>query len=620
MNSTVCQTPPSQGLLSAELRSLINERNILTTKTRIKVLSDLDDVSRDTHRLKQDERERHLRANAIQEILTSEASYLQQLETIMKFFMEPLRVKDFVSQAEWNALFGNVETLYKVNGALLDELKVNPENVAAAFLKLAPYFKLYSVYAYDYKQIVSILQEVHRSNPKLATFISGQETRPEVSNKLAALLIVPIQRIPRYRLLLQEVLSHTTPFQQDYYTLQNALQEVERTARHINGLVQEQENMEKMIQLQKSLHHGRPGIITPGRKFIREGILMKVSSNGRRPLPRYFILFSDMLIYCIIRSGKTPSQPGALKCCCVLPLKRCIVQPVMSQGVLRLSCHGETLILFSACVDDTKKWLEALQQALKQYHANLNTLRKDSSARRPMRRRDILNATHESPSQLVMPSNRKRPHADHDDQITSPQITISSPTPGNLLTPDTPDQRMQSCFPDCRPIKVKRLLSHFQQAPPPSVTPLKPTISYPLRSSLRTRNASSCRDERRRVTIISPRGTVSGKGSYNQDDHGNGCADKLATACQSTTREPVAESGDSSKILCDNVGALQKPSDEESSRAGNDDSGKENTVVASWSPFAGIQGIGNLVMGIHKALRRSLRRSLFRFTPELHLQ
>lgn len=95
-------------------------------------------------------------------------------------------------------------------------------------------------------------------------------------------------------------------------------------------------------------------------------MICQVSSNGRRPLPRYFILFSDMLIYCIIRAGKTPSQPGALKCSCILPLKRCVVQPVLSQGVLRLSCHGETLILFSACVDDTKKWLEALQQALKQ--------------------------------------------------------------------------------------------------------------------------------------------------------------------------------------------------------------------------------------------------------------
>lgn len=614
MNTTVCQTPPSQGLLSAELRSLINERNILTTKTRIKVLNALDDVSRDAYRLKQEEKERHMRGNAIQEILTSEASYLQQLETIMKFFMEPLKTKDYVSQAEWNALFGNIETLYKVNGALLDELKVNPENVAAAFLKLAPYFKLYSVYAYDYKQIVTILQEMHRSNPRLAAFILCQETRPEVSNKLAALLIVPIQRIPRYRLLLQEVLSHTTPFQQDYYTLRSALQEVEGTARHINGLVQEQENMEKMIQLQNSLHHRRPGIITPGRKFIREGVLMKVSSNGRRPLPRYFILFSDMLIYCIIRAGKTPSQVGALKCCCILPLKRCVVQPVLSQGVLRLSCHGETFILFSACVDDTKKWLEALQQALKQYHANLQTLRKDSSARRPMRRKDILKQTCDSPSQLVVATNRKRANQDRCEQISSPGPPVFSSAHASLTTPDTPDQRKQSCFPDCRPSKMRCLLPIFQQTP--SVSTPKPTISYPLRSSLRNRNSGPRRDDRRRVTIVSPQGTVSIQTE-------NGPLEFHAAR----SGEPPLASGPSSEASPDDVDSskgLEDRNNEGNSTACEadvTDSAKESsTAVIPWSPFGGIQSIGNIFLGIHKALRRSLRRSLFRFTPEVQLQ
>ena len=55
-------------------------------------------------------------------------------------------------------LFGNIETIYSVNGALLEELKEHPDNVSAAFLKLAPYFKLYSLYAYEYKHIVAFLQ------------------------------------------------------------------------------------------------------------------------------------------------------------------------------------------------------------------------------------------------------------------------------------------------------------------------------------------------------------------------------------------------------------------------------------------------------------------------------
>lgn len=72
--------------------------------------------------------------------------------------MEPLRSKPWLSQSTFNALFGNIEILYKVNGELLKELKTHPENVGAAFSKIAPYLKLYSVYAYDYKQVLHILQ------------------------------------------------------------------------------------------------------------------------------------------------------------------------------------------------------------------------------------------------------------------------------------------------------------------------------------------------------------------------------------------------------------------------------------------------------------------------------
>jgi hypothetical protein len=72
--------------------------------------------------------------------------------------MEPLKKKSLVPHDTYMTLFGHVETLYNVNGALLDELKRDPENVAASFLKLAPFFKLYSVYAYDYKHAMAVLQ------------------------------------------------------------------------------------------------------------------------------------------------------------------------------------------------------------------------------------------------------------------------------------------------------------------------------------------------------------------------------------------------------------------------------------------------------------------------------
>jgi len=75
--------------------------------------------------------------------------------------MEPLKKKSFIPHATYMTLFGHFKTLYNVNGELLHELKHNPENIAASFLKLAPFFKLYSVYAYDYKEAIAVLQVLH---------------------------------------------------------------------------------------------------------------------------------------------------------------------------------------------------------------------------------------------------------------------------------------------------------------------------------------------------------------------------------------------------------------------------------------------------------------------------
>lgn len=59
-------------------------------------------------------------------------------------------------------------------------------------------------------------QELPKCHPKLYRFICTQESRPEVSAKLNSLLITPIQRIPRYLLLLRELLSYTPTGHKSY--------------------------------------------------------------------------------------------------------------------------------------------------------------------------------------------------------------------------------------------------------------------------------------------------------------------------------------------------------------------------------------------------------------------
>ena len=86
---------------------------------------------------------------------------------------------------------------------------------------------------------------------------------------MEALLIVPIQRVPRYRLLLTELIAHTEEKEEEYTILNAALKQIEDVAHHINEQIREHENMQRMIRIQRSLAQGNPKIIRPGRRFIK---------------------------------------------------------------------------------------------------------------------------------------------------------------------------------------------------------------------------------------------------------------------------------------------------------------------------------------------------------------
>ena len=206
--------------------------------------------------------------------------------------------------------------------------------------------------------------------------------------KLEALLIVPIQRVPRYRLLLTELISHTDEEDSEHTILNAALNQVEMVARHINEQIRDQENMQRMIRIQKSLFHGKPKIVTPGRRFVREGNLRKVSSDGDSTHERYFILFSDMLLYCKLRNSDL-SQQGSLVCSCILPLRHCQAEAVMGDGLFKVTCKEESILLCSRTADEGRQWVQDINRAVQQLEANFRTLRKESSARKPIRKQQL---------------------------------------------------------------------------------------------------------------------------------------------------------------------------------------------------------------------------------------
>uniref|UniRef100_A0AAR5Q8M3 DH domain-containing protein n=1 Tax=Dendroctonus ponderosae TaxID=77166 RepID=A0AAR5Q8M3_DENPD len=409
-------TPKASVELALELKQVINERNILTSKTRKRVFDCLDEIKSNS----ETERRDFKREKALLEIVNSEIKYVKQLETIIEFFMVPVQDKVLLKQDDYEILFGNIRTIYNINKELLEQLDQGFDHIPQAFNKIAPFLKLYSVYAYGFKNQLKILQNARSCNPAFAKFIENQETRPEVQIKLSALLITPIQRVPRYKLLLNQLLALTTPEDKHFALLKafaDCMRKIEDAASHINKVIEEQENAQRLLELQRYLRSGELNIVTPGRTLKKEGILHKMSTKQNTHSEKlYVVLMSDIIMF--NKMKKEHLSIGSLKVTSIFPLNKSKVTEILDKGCLKISCQEEELILYHDQLSETTAWISSINQAIQCHLEDRKSLRKESSNRRAVKRKDI-NEYHEVGLSPGHPLKKRKLAPDEPATVTS---------------------------------------------------------------------------------------------------------------------------------------------------------------------------------------------------------
>ena len=137
----------------------------------------------------------------------------------------------------------------KLHVNLLVELPPAEQQAGTVFLKLADYFKMYTVYCYNQSEAVKRVELIKRENSKFNKFLDDKVHDPECrSLDLNSFLITPIQRICRYPLLLKELLKYTPKDHVDHEGLSNAIKKVEEVVARLN---EERRIIENQIKLAK---------------------------------------------------------------------------------------------------------------------------------------------------------------------------------------------------------------------------------------------------------------------------------------------------------------------------------------------------------------------------------
>jgi hypothetical protein len=130
-------------------------------------------------------------------------------------------------------------------------------------------------------------------------------------------LVMPVQRIPRYRLLLQELFDHTPRSHPDYASLKAALDEISKRADEINERKRDHEQSAMVLRLQHRIKGSEKlPLLQPHRRFVKEFSLRVLRESrlhtvrrgrpGQEPVVTVrqrrvekdylFFLFSDILL------------------------------------------------------------------------------------------------------------------------------------------------------------------------------------------------------------------------------------------------------------------------------------------------------------------------------------
>jgi len=128
-----------------------------------------------------------------------------------------------------------------------------------AFLKLTDFLKVYTSYCNNYPKALTKTTSLRQSIPEFKSFIEKARSDPRCNDlEFTQFLILPIQRIPRYVLLLSDMVRYTPRRHEDYSKLNLALEKMRTVAEYVNEGKRLVENLQEVAKVQEKLHGKLP--------------------------------------------------------------------------------------------------------------------------------------------------------------------------------------------------------------------------------------------------------------------------------------------------------------------------------------------------------------------------
>jgi hypothetical protein len=178
--------------------------------------------------LTKEEKREKKRMLVMNEIVSSEKTYVSRLRVTVDVFMTPLRENSILSPIEIEGQFGPLVAIRAVHETLLADLTTAQSNgtlqIGKVFKQVSHFFKMYQSYLACFEGAILRRAKLVTSNRRFSDFLEAASVDPRcMGMSFESFLVEPVQRVPRYRLLLEELLKCTSEDNPDHADIVAAL-------------------------------------------------------------------------------------------------------------------------------------------------------------------------------------------------------------------------------------------------------------------------------------------------------------------------------------------------------------------------------------------------------------
>ncbi|XP_004708976.1 rho guanine nucleotide exchange factor 17, partial [Echinops telfairi] len=251
-----------------------------------------------------------MRKHVTMTLLDTEQSYVESLRTLMQGYMQPLKQPEnslLCDPSLVDEIFDQIPELLQHHEQFLEQVRHCVQTWHAqqkvGDLLVQSFSKdvlvdIYSAYIDNFLSAKDAVRMAKEAKPAFLKFLEQSMRENKEKQALSDLMIKPVQRIPRYELLVKDLLKHTPEDHPDHPLLLDAQRNIKQVAERINQGVRSAEEAERHARVLQEIEahiEGMEDLQVPLRRFLRQEMVIEVKAVGGKK-DRSLFLFTDLIV------------------------------------------------------------------------------------------------------------------------------------------------------------------------------------------------------------------------------------------------------------------------------------------------------------------------------------